>query len=122
MTMIKGILIDAKERKVEIVSINDELNEYYKLLDCEYIEIPVRNIGGKPYAIVCDEEGLLLKKYMSAVHENSMEILVGNLFICNNGNDGYLHSLNKGDIELILGHTTNYSTRGDVIRPLLVLD
>ena len=52
-----GLLIDVEQSKVQIVTDASSLQDYYKLLNCDLIDIVRRRIGGRHYNIICDEEG-----------------------------------------------------------------
>lgn len=60
---IKCILIDPFERnkysKGRVVEINPTLEEYYKIIKCDYIDIVQRFVGGKQYDIIVDDLGLV---------------------------------------------------------------
>lgn len=120
---IKGILINEKERKVEIKEIEDKLEAYYDILKCDCIDICHRLIGGKWFTIVCDDEGLLdASNSISAFDHRNLSLLVGNLFICLDGNDSNLHSLDEEDFNLILSRTLHYRKRDGSVHPVLELD
>lgn len=53
-----GLLIDVKNNNVSVKMANS-LKDYYRLIDCDVIDIVKRCIGGKYYNIICDDEGLL---------------------------------------------------------------
>lgn len=67
----------------------DELQAFYDLLNCSYIECPVRVFKGKRLVVICDEEGTLksdAKLSGVATDKGRYEFLVGNLFVV--GSDG----------------------------------
>ena len=62
--------------------IKPDLDEYYRLLDCTCIDMPTRWIGGKPFIIICDDEGMFRSdRKVSAVDANGEPALVGNLLV-----------------------------------------
>lgn len=104
---IKGVLVDIINKRIETREVEDTLEEYYNLLNCDMIEIVSRHIGGKDYDIICDEEGLLkVNPIVSAFDSLNQPMLVGNLFIVNYGGNGKEASLTEEDIDHILkfGH------------------
>lgn len=103
---ISGILIDVKNGVAKPYEMIDDLDEIYKVIDCQLIDIVYRGIGGKPFTIICDDEGLLKDSpIVSAVDKEDKPMLVGNLFICSPENDnGDLVSLAKEEAEHILKH------------------
>lgn len=99
--MAKMFLITAEETKVVKAS---ELEDYYRLIGCDCIDIVARKIGDKYFEIICDDEGLLKENpRISAIDKNKMKpALVGNLLIAGpTDEDGELTSLTDKDIELI---------------------
>ena len=101
---VHGILIDVSGDRgtVKEVDVNEnDLESFYKILDCSTIDIVQRMINGKAFDIVCDDEALL--KYdptPSAVRKDGKVMLFGNLFICNHYKE-YLTSLSKEDCKFI---------------------
>lgn len=114
---IKGILIDVKNEKVETIEIDKTLKEYYRILNCDTIDITERKIGDNTYDIICDDEGLFKSKpKISAITKQSQPALVGNLFIVKFDGREDETSLDDEDIELIMKHIktiyTNNSPQG----------
>lgn len=104
MNKINGLLIDVYSDvgSVKEVFIDEnDLESFYKILDCRIIDIAVRDVDGKRFNIVCDDEGRLRENArVSACDEEGNPMLVGNLLFCNN--DGAsLSSLSKDDISHI---------------------
>lgn len=102
---VRGILIDVSRNKVEEREVEEcSLDDLYGILNCSTIDIVVRTIGGKPFDIVCDDEGLLKENpIVTAISEKGDHMLVGNLFICNHNKDR-LASLNDDDIFHIMNN------------------
>ncbi len=97
--MVKGLLIDVENGKVEVVEIPQKLEEYYKLLNVEYIDIVNRYIANELYTIVCDDEALLKENpRISAIDYYNEPMLYGNLFITKYTDSEYLESLSDEDI------------------------
>lgn len=105
MKQITGLLIDVHNNAVSVETIDDHLHSYYELLKTDLIDIQTRAIGyhkKKPYAIVCDDEGLLkFEPKISAIDSVGRVMFVGNLFIVRNGEDGELASLEKKDVDYL---------------------
>jgi len=105
MKQITGLLIDVKANAVSVETIDDHLHSYYELLQTDLIDIQTRAIGYRkktPYAIVCDDEGLLKSEpKISAIDSVGRIMFVGNLFIVKNGEDGELASLEKNDVDYL---------------------
>ena len=81
---IRGLLIDEKTGKVSVKDVDDDFRALQQVIDADFFEIARRKIGDKTYAIVCDDEGLLKDRRITAVNLGySYDILFGSLFICN---------------------------------------
>ena len=102
---MKAYLIDVNEGRHEVVEISehDQLGQFYKLIGCECIDIAVRRIGGKPFNIIVDDEGLLVSHpIISAVDGRMRGMLAGNLVIMGMDSDwGELTGITDEDAELI---------------------
>lgn len=98
MRKITGVLI--ADGKATVTEVDDDLDAYYKLLDCEMIDIVTRRIGGKYYDIICDEEGLFKDDpAVGMVNEfDGRVMLVGRLFICQHDGRGNQKSLSQTEI------------------------
>lgn len=84
------------------LDLSDGLDILYKWLDCRFITHTYRNVGGREFLILCDDEGLLRENYPSAIDGENVQ-LVGNLFILNANcaEDLADCSLSKNDIDHI---------------------
>lgn len=120
---MKMILIDPETQHPQCVDVTDELHEYYKLLDCDVIDIVTRKIGGKPYTFIVDDEGLLKDHVrITAVDYAGNPMLVGKLLICNMDTDGgNLLPLSHEDIVHIYCHIA-FSITPDLEITLAVRD
>ena len=111
-----GVLVDVENEKVEAMEIEDELDSFYKILNCSTIDIVVRRIGGrhkKAFDIVCDDEGLFKEpQKISAIDNLGNVQLVGNIFITGTAdNEGNLTSLSDSDVAYIKSKVQKMSTR-----------
>ena len=82
---IRAVFVDVYgSERAEVIWVKPELEEYYQLLQCHTIDMPMRNIGGKSFQIICDDEGLLKSDYrVSAFGKSTHEpMLAGNILIC----------------------------------------
>lgn len=64
-----------------------DLDFYYKTIDCRCIDIVTREIGGKSYSVVCDDEGLFVEQPVVTGYFGSptcifSEAFYGNILIC----------------------------------------
>lgn len=101
-----GFLIDVKGNDTGLVEIgNDHLEQFYRLIGCRCIDITVRKIGGTPYNIVLDDEGLLVESpIVSAIDGNMRAALAGNLILFGIGADRDLASIGAEDVPNIIGN------------------
>lgn len=113
MKNLFGVLLDVQNSKVEKIEIEDSLDEFYRILNCSLVDMPVRKIGNKYFTIICDDEGLFAEDYkISATDNFGQPQLVGNLFIVSAENvDGELQSLTNDDADYILEHVLTIFTR-----------
>ena len=104
---VSGILIDVsgKRGRVRETEVSEgNLKSFYKVLNCQTIDITQRSIGGKVFDIVCDDEGLLKENPRpSALRKDGKIMLVGNLFVCNHYKE-HLTSLSKEDVNFIMNN------------------
>lgn len=59
---INGILIDPEERTVTDVEVGYDLEEWYRLLDCDAVEFAFLSLPEGAVQMICDEEGLYSDK------------------------------------------------------------
>ena len=83
------------------IDVDDNLASFEEAIG-GYIEIVTRRIGsdGREYTIVCDEEGMLRGREVTAVRGCS-QVLVGDLLIVRYRVNGGVMSLTKEDIDYI---------------------
>lgn len=114
--LLRGVLVDVEKETASVVEIPDELEEFYKILKCDCIDITVRAIGGKcrkKFDIVCDDEGLLKEpQKISAIDNMGNPQLVGNLFIVGGADEeGNLTSLSEYDESYLMSKIQKIGTR-----------
>ena len=88
MEKVKALYLNAREGKLpEVVELNAEgsnLDLFYKLLDCNTIDIVKRRFGDELYYVVCDDEALIRdrKAVLSYVALDSVGNVFDNIIIC----------------------------------------
>ena len=108
MTKITGILIDVYHQTIERCSIENQLDEFYRILNCELINCPTRMIEGVKVIVVCDDKGLLKDDPIPAIIGISSEtgrivdIIAGSVFLCKFDGVNDITSLSEKEIERIL--------------------
>lgn len=97
---MKGLLIDVHNAKIQEVEVS-ELDDYYKWIGCENIDITSRKIGGRIYDIICDDEGFFHDPVLvSAVDSEKNAMLVGKLIVMGNSDgDEILHGLSDEELK-----------------------
>lgn len=107
---LQGFFIDPLRKIAEPRTVKDDLQEFYKLLDCDLIDITTRPIGGRSFDIICDDEGLLKPSpIVSALFPDGSPALVGRLFVVRGDNySGELVSLFPDDVDRILSNCVLY--------------
>ena len=122
MAEIKGYFIDVANEQARPVTVEYSLESFYKLLNCDMIDITPRRIGrdNRLYDIICDEEGLLKgAPIVSAYTTDNEPVLVGSLLIVNIG-EGDLESLKPDDIKYIRDYVCDLiDLRKGTIHPIL---
>ena len=109
---MRALWLDVECRKVEEVEVN-ELEDYYKLIDCSTVDIVRRKIGRKWFEIICDDEGTFKEDCkISAIDNFGNVMLVGNLIICGLADsEGELTDLSYSDVKYIRERIQCLSTR-----------
>ena len=92
----------------------NELNDFYKHLECDCFDVANRQVGDSRYDCYVDDVGLFTDKMVSAIAINpngSIEpMLVGNIIFANHDMEGNTTSLSDEDIENILSNLGAYHT------------
>ncbi|MBD5430483.1 hypothetical protein [Lactobacillus sp.] len=112
-----ALLIDADNRSAKMVSVNEKLSEYYKLLDCEYIDIASYKIGSKYFDFICDDDGFASGKNPTVLDVNNTPVLVGSVLICNSleTDEGIVESsLTSDDVKLIQKYLKAIKVNGKI--------
>lgn len=81
------------------------LEDYYRLMEVDIIDIVTREIGGKFYDIICDDEGLLKEKPIPTMFDSEKQPMIfGNIIIAGLADDeGNMTDLTDEDIVRICG-------------------
>ena len=75
---MRGLLFNP-HKGAKVIDFKDDLDTYYKLLDCDTIEPVCRKYDGEWFTVVCDEEGRLKGKTPSLIYKDGYIDFVGNL-------------------------------------------
>ena len=103
MKKITGVLVNPADQVIEPATIEKSLEGYYKLLDCDCIDIVHRQIGGKYFGIICDDEALLKADPVpAAVDRQGRVVLYNRLFIVSFDGVDDVRSLTDDEIQHVL--------------------
>lgn len=79
---MKMLLLNVTNETVTVVDA-ETLDDFYKLLGCDCIDIVNRRVGKMSFDIICDDEGLFVNDpKISAIGNMGEVVLVGNLLLC----------------------------------------
>lgn len=97
---MKMFLLDVYNNEQKVVEVNG-LEDYYKYIGCDLIDIVRRTIGGLTVEIICDDEGLYKENPKpSAIDKMGNVALVGNLLLASGTViEGNLTELAEEEIE-----------------------
>jgi len=97
-------LVSIEDKKAEKVVIDHSLQSFYDTIHCvnDTIDIVSRQIGGKYFDIICDDDGLAKDPHhCSALDKKGNPMLVGSFLVANHDSAGDTRSLTDEDIALI---------------------
>ena len=109
---MKMLLLDVVNKDVRMVEANT-LDDYYRLIGCDYVDIIHRRIGDVEVEIVLDDEGLLVEDPKpSGISVNGSIMLWGNLLIASGRvtDEGELTELTEEEIDEIMDNVATIST------------
>ena len=109
---MKMLLLDVVNKDVRMVEANT-LDDYYRLIGCDYVDIIHRRIGDVEVEIVLDDEGLLVEDPKpSGISANGSIMLWGNLLIASGRvtDDGELTELTEEEVGEIMDNVATIST------------
>ena len=109
---MKMLLLDVVNKDVRMVEANT-LDDYYRLIGCDYVDIIHRRIGDVEVEIVLDDEGLLVEDPKpSGISVNGSIMLWGNLLIASSRvtDDGELTELTEEEVDEIMDNVATIST------------
>ena len=109
---MKMVLLNVYEDFAKVVEVEDKLEDFYKNLDCDCIDIVQRKIGGKWFDVMCDDEGLYRSdQKISAINDMGQPMLVGNLMFFKHDEAGNTIGLEAEEIEHIQRYIQTMCTR-----------
>ena len=109
---MKMLMLDVENKDVKMVEANG-LDDYYKLIGCNYVDIIHRWIGDVEVEIVLDDEGLLVNAPKpSGISIDGTPVLFGNLLIASGRvtDDGELTELTEEEVDEIMDNVATITT------------
>lgn len=99
---ITGYFVDPENSIAEPRTIEKSLEGYYALLRCDTIDIVSRRIGGRPFDIICDDEGLFKDPlYISATDRDGSPALVGSILVVKFDGKDDVTSLTEEELDFV---------------------
>ena len=87
--------------------IENSLENFYKIIGCDLIDIVQIEVAGKFYDVICDEEFLLKEKPVPTLFVNSEQVLCGNLIFTTCDENGKTQGLTDEDIQNLTTYIIN---------------
>lgn len=76
-------MLYVSQRKFLLVDVEPKLQEYYEVLGCDLVEFVKRNIGGRNFYLICDEEGRFKQfNAVTAFNKGFEPDIVGAMLVC----------------------------------------
>ena len=119
--MARMLVLDVNECKVYEKDCNC-LQDYYSAIKCNTIDIVRRQIGGRYFDIIVDDEAALKPEdeiYVGAIDSNRHIALLGSLVFANHDEDGNETDLSDQDIEHIRGYIKCAFLKEGGVQPIL---
>lgn len=102
---------------IELVTINDDLEDFYNHIGCETIDIITRRFGGVLFDVILDDEALLKERpaitsyWQSDDYTPNVERLCGTLLLCHSNEEGELTSATFEDLIAVHMSAREVTTR-----------
>ena len=123
--IVKGVLVDVTRNVVEVKEITYDdvksgyLDVYYKMLNCDTIDIVERRFKSDYLDIYIDDNGALYDfKIPSIITKDNgkiVEVIYGNAFICGHDGEGGTISLTNEQIKTVLSRVGYFGYFGQKV-------
>ena len=87
---------------VRFIDSDNTLEEMYRLIGCDLIDIAQVEVGGKFFDVYCDDEFLLKEKPVPTLFLEDEQVLCGNLVFTVCDKDGKLEDISEEDIDKLI--------------------
>jgi len=121
---MKALWIDRETNMAKVVETDGKLDSLYKMCHCDCIEIVVRKVGGIPFNIVCDDEGLLKGDVMyTAFYSDGTPEIAGSICVFSCDDEwGDLAGLKSNELEVLMNRTVMAMMSDLTSRTILLMD
>ena len=96
---MRVFVIDVNAGTYYTDDIQDDIKSYYKIIDCQLIDIAELEIDNTTFDVIYDDEGMFVKNGArpSVVDKNDNVKMVGTVIFCHANKNGDEIGLNDGD-------------------------
>lgn len=102
MAKVTGVFVDP-DNFVKEHTIENDIHEYHRLLDCELFDITSVRVNGVCYDVFCDDEGLFKSNPKPSIVDIKGKVrVVGKCFFAGHDEEGNTISLEGKDIRNIM--------------------
>ena len=114
------VMLYVREDSATFEKVEPSLQNYYKLLNCDCIDIVNIAIGGKKFDVICDNEALLKQPPLSfsVISSEGYPMVAGNILVCNS-EDGYETDLTGVDVMKLLPAICWTMQNGEMVAALI---
>ena len=105
-SMMLAVYVDVYDTgRAKTIRIARDLEEYYRLIGCDTVTMPMRYIGGKQFIIIADDEGTFRKDCRVSAMNGDEPMLVGNLLVVAFDGVEDIRGLTREEADHVLRHT-----------------
>lgn len=98
-----AVLVDVYGKgNVRTVRVRDDLDEFYRFLQCTTIDMPTRYIGGQAFILICDDEGLFRADRKPSARNGNEVMLFGNLLVVKYAGEGEIRGLTPEEVAHVM--------------------
>lgn len=104
-SMMLAVYVDVYDTgRAKTIRIARDLEEYYRLIGCDTVTMPMRYVGGKQFIIIADDEGTSRKDCRVSAMNGDEPMLVGNLLVVAFDGVEDIRGLTKEEADHVLRH------------------
>ncbi len=92
----------ALETHIRNIDDTDKLDEYYRYLGCQCIDMATIDVGGHAYDVICDDEALLRQPLIPSLYISEEQVFFGSLAFVKDDEEGESVGLDREDLIRLL--------------------